>query len=241
MKSNPARELADLLESWTTDDQRTSLAGLRSTVIDAHPYDETFWAGIDRAVALLEEYRRVVNTLPNEQEAEYHRSQFHALHALVYAPDIHWGTQGSATARNAAKPTLTTLRLAAGSLDSLLPEELQQSEADTIVELLQESLELTDALPPGVERDHLRQTIGLAIQFANDIDRFSGEAATVVATQVASELRALAEDDAVDPEARSKFGRIWRYLSLQLGINMGATYAVQAISASTEAIKSIAG
>lgn len=204
-------------------------------MLDAHPYDEAFWAGINRAVALLDEYRRVVDSLPDDVEAAYHRSQFHALHALVYAPDVQWGAQGSATAKAAARQTLTTLRLAARALDHVAPTELHQNQGDAIVGLLQEALELTNELPQEIERDHLRQTIGLAIQFAGDLKRFSSDATRAVAAQVISDLQPLADDEQLDAETRSRFKRIVLDLLYQLGVNMAAGYGANGLSAGGEA------
>lgn len=240
---NPARELAETLESWAVDDQGRSITAIRATAIGAQPYDDAFWADSDRAVALLGEYRRIVDTLPDEEEADYHRSQFRTLHHLVYAPDAAWGsTAGRAVNGSDIDKTITTLRLAARALDHVAPADLNQSQGNAIVGLLQQALELTDEVPAGIELDHLRRTIGLAIQFAGDLDRYSTDAARAVAAEVVSDLRTLAEDDEIDPETRSNFGRIWRDLLLQLGINMMAAYGVTGLNAGGEAvIRSITG
>lgn len=240
MKTNPARELAEILESWTPESGRHTALQQRTTAINEEGYSEAFWTGINHAVALLDEYRRIVNTLP-ERDAARHRSQLQELHGLVYVPDLSWRAPAEQSSEwsNAAQ-AIKMLQFAADSLDKFLPDELRQSEADTIAGSLQEALRLTaETLPEGMEREHLSRTILLAIQFAEDVNRFSSDAVRVATGAVITDLWPVTEDDDVPPETRRRLKEICRDLFYGVSTNVAATYVVNGLNLGAEVIKAI--
>ena len=232
--SNPASELADLLEGWQVADEQ-SVTATRALAAGLRPQrrpSAELWRSIADAVSKIVAYERAVDTMEAAgRNVTHYRQVLPEIYGSVFAPDVQWGSRQSAAGVNVSQPTLANLRMAADAMEALGLTTLGADGIEAVRLTLRELRELVQGLPPSQDRDFLLGQVVQAIIFTDQAGRFGGDAVRETVAQVVVRIDDLDESGDLTDDQRSKMGALRRELILAFAGEGGGTLAVEAAKA----------
>jgi len=242
---NPARDLADLLDSWHASGQTTIFQTRRVALgLEDSGLSVEFWRGYVRQLQKVLAYEAAVDQLEasGSGSIEAYRLHLPAIYGALVAPDAAWNNGANASMSNVEPAVIANLRLAAEAMEVRGFSALGDVEVEQIRTTLREALQQTNDLPASSDREHLIWIIEEAIRFADGADRFGQETVRDTTARVVVVMGDYIESQTVAPERSSILSRLRDELIVSLIGQAGANALLAGITTSAPlVIKALGG